>query len=398
MSQMFPQLVYGVADQRLNFLGYLVVDSTIAGKSSGGVRISTGVTLDEIAALAKNMTLKCGFLGIPRGGAKAGICVRGSLSKTEKRSIIAEFGKSIGRFVKSRYYFPGTDIGTTDEDVDNLLNAALGENERRQHAPSHVYTSWTMLISTEAVLNSLGSVLEGSAVVIEGFGKVGSAAARVFSRNGARIVGVSTVKGAIYDPQGLDVERLFRMRIESGDDFVDLYGKAKKVTKEKLVRMPHDILLPCAGSSAINSTDACEVRFKIVCPGANLPVTEKSEEILSKRNIVVVPDFVSNSGGLFGAFCGSMVSERQKWGLIESGFSKKVSEVIQLSKCKNVSLRKIATKVAMTRFYKTKAKAEGKNLKNQILKVIRYTVPKAYRKRFEKVIAAKSLASMLHQA
>lgn len=230
---MRPRLIYGVADQKLDFSGYLVIDSTIDGKSSGGIRMSTDVTLDEIAASAKNMTLKCGFLGIPRGGGKAGIRVNGLLSKVERKSVFTEFGKYISRFIKCGYYSPGTDIGTTNEDVDNLLNAALGEKHRK-YAPTHVYTSWTMLVSAKVILNRLGLELEDSTVAIEGFGRVGSSAAYVFSKNGAKIVGVSTIKGAIYNPRGLDAEKLLNMRKEFGDDLVKLYKGAKRITTDEL--------------------------------------------------------------------------------------------------------------------------------------------------------------------
>ena len=397
MKKMCPQLIYGVAEQKLNFLGYLVIDSTIDGKSSGGIRMSTEVTLEETASLAKNMTLKCGFLGIPKGGAKAGIRVNGLLSKDERKSVFTEFGKYIGRFIESGHFFPGTDMGTTNEDVDLVLNSALGEKKHRKHAPTHVYTSWTMLVSAKVVLNSLGLELKESTVAIEGFGKVGSSAAHVFSKNGAKIVGVSTIQGAIYNPKGLDAEKLLNMRKEFGDDLVNLYKGAKKLTTDELKKMPLDILLPCAGSWTINSNNAYEVRSKIVCPGANIPLTEKAEEILLKRDIIVIPDFVSNSGGMLGAFIGSKLSERGKWAIIEREFGRRVSEIIRRSKERNVSPRKVATRMALTRFNRIKANSEEKNSKKQVLKVIRRIVPKAHREIIARLIAPRTFAKMVHE-
>jgi len=392
---MNPQLIYGVVGRKLNFLGYLVIDSTIDGKSSGGIRMSPEVTLTEIVALAKNMTLKCGFLGIPRGGAKAGIHVNGLLSKVERRSVFTEFGKYIGRFIKCGYYSPGTDMGTTSEDVDLLLNAALGEMKHRKHAPTHIYTCWTMLVSTKEALDILGLELKESTVAVEGFGKVGSSAAHFFSKNEAKIVGVSTLKGAIYNPKGLDVEELLEMKKEHGDELVNHYKGADKKTNDELKKMPIDILLPCAGSWTINSTNAYEVRSKIVCPGANIPISEKAEDILFKREIIVIPDFVSNSGGRLGAFIGPMLSERGKWDIIKREFGRRVSEIIQLSKEVNTSPRKIASKMAVTRFNKIKANVERKNPKKQVLMVARHIVPKAYRDIFARCIAPRTLARML---
>ena len=159
--------------------------------------------------------------------------------------------------------------------------------------------------------------------------------------------------------------------------------------------MPLDLLLPCADSWTINSTNAYELRSKIVCPGANIPITGKAEEILFKRNIIVIPDFVSNSGGRLGAFMGSMLSEREKWDIMEGEFGRRVSEIIQRSKERNVSPRKIAARMAMTRFNRIKAKAERKNPKKQVLEVMRCIVPKAYREMFARRIARRTFARML---
>jgi len=384
-------LICDISNQELDFLGYMVIDSTIRGRCCGGVRMSSEVTLNETISLAKNMTLKCGFLGVPLGGAKVGIHIRGSLSKLRRKLIFTDIGKSLAPLIVRGCYFPTKDMGTTNEDIDCLLNSATQEKKNWRHAPTPTYTSWTMLVSAVEALSELGLKLDESTVAIQGFGGVGNSAAKVFSENGAKIVAISTREGAIYNSKGLNVTELLEMRKEFGDDVVNLSMGARKITKNDLLHLPVDILLPCAGSWMINLTNSYKIRSKIVCPGANIPITDEAEENLFHRKIISLPDFVSNSGGVLGSFMGSLVTEREKKEIIEREFSKRVSEVIKISKEKNVNPKKIA----MERFNKIKAKSEKTDLKEQIYQIVKDIIPKVHREIYVKPKASKIFAKML---
>ena len=393
-----PLLTCKFSDKEFDFVGYIVIDSAIRGRCCGGVRTSSEVTLEETIWLAKNMTLKYGFLGIPLGGAKVGIRIRGSLSKLKRKLAFTKVGKILSPFITGGSYSTGTDMGTSDEDIDCLLNAATNEQKNWKHAPTPVYTSWTMLVSALEALNQLGLELDDSTVAIEGFGKIGSSAANVFSESGARIIAISTQKGAIYNSKGLNVTKLLELKREYGDDIVNYYTAAKKITKSALMCLPADILLPCAGSWTISSANAHKLKTKIICPGANIPLTGEAEEILFNRKVISLPDFVSNCGGVLGAFMGSLVSEQGKKEIIEKYFGKRVSQVIQFSREEGIPPIKVAQKIAMVRFNETRAKSETGDLKKRVSQLVKQTIPKIYREIFVKPRAKNVFIRMLHSA
>ncbi len=376
----------------------MVVDSAIRGRCCGGVRASSEVTLEETILLAKRMTLKYGFLGIPLGGAKVGIRIRGSLSKLNRKLAFTKAGKILSPFITGGSYSTGTDMGTSNEDIDCLLNAATNEQKNRKHAPTPLYTSWTMLASASEALNQLGLEMDDSTVAIEGFGKIGSSAANAFSAAGARIIAISTEKGAIHSSKELDVAKLMEMKREYGDDLVNYYTGAKRITKSALLCLPTDILLPCAGSWTIGSANAHKLRAKIICPGANVPVREEAEETLFNRKVLSLPDFVSNCGGVLGAFMGSSISEQGKKEIIEKYFGKRVSQVIQSSREEGIPPTKVAQKIATARFNETKAKSETGDLKGRVSQLVKQAIPEIYRGIFVKPRAKSAFIRMLDSA
>ncbi len=393
-----PLLTCEFSDKELDFVGYMVIDSAIRGRCCGGVRTSSEVTLEETVALAKNMTLKFGFLGIPLGGAKVGIRIRGSLSKLKRKLVFTKVGEILSPFISGGSYSTGTDMGTSNEDIDCLKNGATNEQKSWKHAPTPVYTSWTMLVSASKALNQLGLKLDDSTVAIEGFGKIGSSAASAFSASGAKIIAISTQKGAIHNPRGLNVAKLMEMKREYGDDIVNYYTGARKITKNALMSLPADILLPCAGSWTISSANAQMLRAKMICPGANIPIRGEAEEILFNRRVLSLPDFVSNSGGVLGAFMGPLVSERGKKEIIEKYFGERVSQVIRSSRDEGVPPIRVAQKIAMARFNEIQAKSEMGDLKKRVSQLVKQTIPKIYRGIFVKPRAKSDFIRMLDSA
>jgi glutamate dehydrogenase/leucine dehydrogenase len=407
---MLPELIYVVSEKKLGFTGHLVIDSTVENKSCGGIRLSSTVTLNEVRSLARNMTLKYGFLGIPTGGAKAGIQIDGTLSINRKRLIFSEFGKSLSRFIKRGFFIPGTDIGTSEEDIAWFMKAAKGQKSgyvKEKSSRGIEYTSWTMISSARQALNSLEENcgltrqraslgLEKAAVAIEGFGKIGSSAARAFSESGAKIVGISTSEGAIFNPKGLHVDTLLDLRNKCGDDLVNVYHGAEKIAKNRLLELPVDILLPCAGSYTINSTNANRIRAKVICPGANIPITVQAEQILFKRGIVCLPCFVSNVGAVLGNYMADYISEKKIKEIVDKGFSKTVYELLRLSKERNTYPKKVAIEVAIRRFHEIK-RSEGK-FPRLFLRAVRSILPGPYPRIVTKSVAQYVFAGRLRRA
>ncbi len=378
-----------------------MIDSMVENRSCGGIRMSSEVTLEEVSALARNMTLKFSFFGIPVGGAKAGIRVSSSLSMNKKRLILMEFGKSLSRFVKSGLFIPGTDMGTSEEDIAWLLRTAKGERNRYVHKKcSHgrEYTSWTMLSSARQAFKSLRERcalthptslrLEDADVAIEGFGKIGSSAARVFSETGAKIVAVSTYRGAIYNPKGLDIGKITSLRNMHGDDLVNVYSGAQKIERDSLVQLPVDILLLCAGSWTIDSANAHKIRAKVICPGANIPMTDQAEQILFKRGIVCVPDFVSNSGAVLGNSMADYFTQKKIREKIENEFGQTVYKLLEISQGRNTYPKRVAIEIGIRRYYEMK-RSEGK-LSRLSLRAMRLFLPDACQR-----IVAKPVASYI---
>lgn len=391
-----PLLTCKFSDKELDFTGYIVIDSMMRGKSCGGVRLSSEVTPDETTCLARNMTLKYAFLGIPLGGAKVGIRRRNPLTETERKSVFTKIGKILSPFIIGGSYVPGPDMGTSDEDIDCLLNAATNKVKNRKHAPTPLYTSWTMLVSAAEALNELDLELKDATVAIEGFGKIGSSAAKAFSDNGARVIAVSTYKGAIHNTKGLDVAKLLELKAQYADDVVNYYADAEKITKDDLLCSPVDILLPCAGPWTINSANAHKTKARIICPGANIPTTDEAEKILLNQRTISLPDFVTNSGGVLGAFMGSMVGERGKKEIIEKHFRKRVSRLIQLAREKGIPPTQIAEEIAITRFHQIKARYEKETFRKKMSFTMKSLVPKVYKQIFVRPRAKNIFAQMLH--
>lgn len=373
-----PQLVMSVMDEKLGLIGHLVVDSIINGHSAGGVRVLPDVTVDELVHLARNMTLKFGFLGIPLGGAKSCVFASPTLQGKGRTRLFTAFGRVLAPLIKSGVYVPGCDMGVCERGLQSIY-AAAGSNADIKEVKSHVYASWTVFASAKIAAEHVGLDLSGSKVAIEGFGKVGGATAQIFADAGAKIVAISTLNGAMYDQAGLDVSRLLELKGKSGDNLVNEY-EAQKIEKSDLLCLPVDVLIPCARPWTINSSNVRKIKAKIVCPGANVPMTMEAEGILRERKILCVPDFVSNSGGVLGCHLESVVSEGKIKEIVKGEFSKRVLEIVRLSEEKNVTPGQVAREIAIRRFNETKKEAERDLFQTDLIKSVFKLLPKPIKK------------------
>jgi len=281
--------------------GFLVVDSTVNGVSAGGVRLMPGLSAGELSQLARVMTLKFGFLGLPCGGAKAGLAAGDDLDPERRAAVFTAFGRALAPVIRSWEFRPAQDLGTTPEDIGHMLRAAgLKRFVADDLSQGSAYTGLSVAVAAAQAARSLGLDPLRLTFVIAGFGRVGSAAARELVGRGCRLVGLSTLKGALYRRQGLDLELLLQLRQRHGPDLVNAYSAADRMTVAELLRSGTDILCPCGGSFPIDGANANGVQARIVCPGANLPLTDAAEKILDEKGIVCLPDFVANCGGVLG--------------------------------------------------------------------------------------------------
>lgn len=361
-----PQFIATVEDAAVGLRGYIVVDTTVDGRSCGGMRMLENVTIEEVKGLARGMTLKYGFNGMAQGGAKAGIVANPDMSPEKKRLILHRWGEIVAPLLRSRYYITGTDMNVWQDDI-NVVHAAAGYREpvprRGKGNKSGLFTGYGVMIVTEAAAAFRGVDLSKCTVAVEGFGSVGSAYALLMAKKkGAQIVAISTTKGAIYNPKGLDVDKLIELSRTTGHSVVESYEPAEHIGNDELLTLDVDILAPCAGIYSIDAGNAADIKASMICPGANIPVTRRAQKMLFERGIVSIPDFTSNWGGVLG-------NKLEVLGVdddyVETFFRRKNKErlidLLRKAEAVGEPAFDVAERYAMERFGKIKKEAEARS-------------------------------------
>lgn len=301
-----PEKIVVVSHRRTGMKGVLVIDNTARGIGKGGTRMSPTVTVGEVARLARVMTWKWACVDLFFGGAKAGIVA--DPASRDKEAILRAFARALSNEVP-REYVIGLDMGLTESDAA-IIQDELGDRGAAVGTPEHLggvpydklgVTGYGVAEATDAAAKRQGMPLAGSRVAIQGFGAVGSAAARRFAELGATVVAVSTAHGALHDPSGFDVEDLLAAHLEHGDQFVTRHDQGTVLAAGAELTVDCDILVPAALQDVIDDTTAHEIKAELVVEGANLPTSAEAQGILAQRGITVIPDFVANAGGVVAA-------------------------------------------------------------------------------------------------
>jgi glutamate dehydrogenase/leucine dehydrogenase len=357
-NEIGPEIIHYVYDPGSKMKGILVIDTTAFGIAGGGIRMLPDMTSDEIIRLAKTMTYKWAMADLPIGGAKGGIFADPSASTHDL--IVKAYGRAIKMFIKNGMYGPGADMGTSDADVSLVLKEGGAQDALPTGLSSKIkdgmpiedhITGYGVFVAAEEASKFADVTVEGASVALEGFGKVGGGVARYSVKNGAKVVAISTINGAIYNPKGLDVEKLLEMRKKLGDKVVLEYKDAKMIPKEQLFYLPVDILVPGARPDVINEKNASKVKAKVVSSAANIPITDKAEELLFQAGVISVPDFIANSGGILLGVADRMGStEEQAFNQTRNTISKLTREVIEAAlkekeNPKVVAVRRVKEKI-----------------------------------------------------
>ena len=292
------------------FIGYRVLHNIARGPGKGGIRYDKNVTLDEVRALAAWMTWKCAVVNIPFGGAKGGvICDPQNLSRSETEKITRRYTAELMDQFGPEKDVPAPDMGTNPQTMAWVMDTysmharhtvtsvvtgkplSLGGSRGRVEATGR----GLMLICREAAPLK-GFTLSGSRIVVQGFGNVGSIAARMCHEAGARILGVSDIAGGIHDPKGLDLPAILS-HYEKARSFEGFSGP-QKISNAELLELDCDILIPAANENQIRGKNAGNIKAKIIVEGANGPTTQQADDILKKKDVLVVPDILANAGGV----------------------------------------------------------------------------------------------------
>jgi glutamate dehydrogenase (NAD(P)+) len=292
------------------FTGYRVQHSIIRGPAKGGIRYHPDVTLEEVMALAAWMTWKCAVVNIPFGGGKGGIiCDPSKMSKGELERLTRRYVADLIDVLGPESDVPAPDVNTNEQTMAWIMDTysmharhtvtsvvtgkplALGGSAGRREA-----TGRGVLFVVREAAKRIGLDLREARVVVQGFGNVGSVAADLLTKDGARVVGVSDVKGAIQNPNGLDIPALLRHVAETKS--VVGFAGSTPVDAKKLLELPCDILIPAALENQITHVNASRIQARIIAEGANGPTTTQADKILNKAGVLVVPDILANSGGV----------------------------------------------------------------------------------------------------
>ena len=294
------------------FVGYRVQHNTARGPAKGGIRYHPDVNLDEVASLAFWMTWKCAVMNLPYGGGKGGVKVNPhGLSEREIERLSRRFFSEIQMMVGPNKDIAAPDVNTNPKimawymDTYSMNVGAttlgvvtgkpvdLGGSEGRTEATGR----GVAIISNEAA-EALGMDIKNATVAVQGFGNVGSHAAKIISEEyGAKVVAVSDISGGIYNADGLDIEDLIKYRDENGG-VIKGYPKGEPISNKDLLTLDVDILIPAALEKAITEEIAKDVKAKIVVEGANGPTTAEAEKILLEKGVFIVPDILANAGGV----------------------------------------------------------------------------------------------------
>ncbi len=351
-----PEKILEIYNPKLRLNAILVIDNTALGPGKGGIRMTPSVTKEEVFRLARVMTWKCALAELPFGGGKSGIIASDEeiKDKKRKRELLKVFGKAL-RGIAPETYIAAPDINTGEEEMrwfvegNGNLNSATGKPKDLGGLPHELgFTGYGVFHSTLVALEFLGLDLNEAKVAVEGFGNVGSFAAKFLAEKGLKIVAVSDSKGCIYNENGLDVEKLIKIKKESGK--VIEYKEGKILPNSAIYGLNVDVLIPAALADVINLGNVNEIKAKLIVEGANIPITSDAEKILNERNVLIVPDFIANAGGVISSYAEYMGFEEKKaFKLIEEKIKKNTKLVLEKASEKNISPREAALEIAKER-------------------------------------------------
>lgn len=298
------------------FEGFRIQHSTLRGPAKGGVRYHQNVNVDEVRALSAWMTFKCAVAAIPYGGGKGGIvCRPREMSKGEQERLTRTYIDKISAIISPNTDIPAPDVGTNAQTMDWMVDEysklkgesvygivtgksiEIGGSKGRNEA-----TGRGVCFVTLEMMKKYNMKPEDCKIVIQGMGNVGSISAKLLAEEGAKIIAVSDVSCAIYNENGLDIAGIYKY-LDSGKNLLDGYtGDCKRITNAELLELPCDILIPAALENQITAENADRIKAKIVIEAANGPTSVEADEILNKKGVKVLPDILSNSGGVIVSY------------------------------------------------------------------------------------------------
>src|ERR1700739_1010093 len=350
------------------FTGFRVQHNIARGPAKGGIRYSPDVTLDEVRALASWMTWKCAVVNIPFGGAKGGIIVDPKkMSQSELEKMTRRYTAELIEFLGPEKDVPAPDVNTNEQTMAWMMDTYsmhmrqtvtavvtgkpinIGGSRGRREA-----TGRGVMINCDEALRKFEMSRESTRVIIQGFGNVGSNAAKLMQDSGYKIVGIAEYDGGLFNRTGINIDALLQYR--DRNKTIVGFPDADAVDPRELLLADCEILIPAATENVITSQNAASIKAKIICEGANGPTTAAADEILADKRIFVIPDILANAGGVTASYF-EWVQDRQGYFWKESAINDQLEsiltdsfdDVVRYSEAHNVNNRIAAYMLAIDR-------------------------------------------------
>ena len=324
------------------FTGYRVQHSVVRGPGKGGIRYAPDVTIEEVRALAAWMTWKCAVVNIPFGGAKGGvICDPKKMSMGELERMTRRYTAELIEFIGPEKDVPAPDVNTNEQIMAWIMDTYsmhmrqtvtavvtgkplnMGGSKGRREA-----TGRGVMVVCDEALKKLGLNRDQTRVIVQGFGNVGSNAARLMHEGGYKVIGIVEYDGGLYNANGLDIDALWEHRYRTGT--IHGFKGGEAMDKEQLFLSECEILIPAATENVVTSRNADKLRCKILCEGANGPTTALADEILAEKKVFVIPDILANAGGVTTSYF-EWVQDRQGYFWKESVVNEQLEHIMRAS-------------------------------------------------------------------
>jgi glutamate dehydrogenase/leucine dehydrogenase len=343
-----PMKVLHLYSAKAGLRAMVVIDNIALGPSIGGVRVSPQVTVEEVARLARTMTIKNSLAGISYGGGKSGIVA-------DPKSVDMEhLFRMFARMIRELHeYIPGPDMGSNENSmawIHDEIGRAVGLPAEIGGIPLDRLgaTGFGIAECAEVACPYAGIGLKGARVAIQGYGSVGRAAAHFLSEKGAVIIAVSDTKGAVHNPDGIVVRELETVKSSAGS--VTAYGKALQKKPHEIFGLDCDILIPAATPDVLTRENIEMVRAKLILQGANIPVTVEAEMWMHEKGILSVPDIITNSGGtIMAAMEYERRSEKEAFEAVSARVRNNTKLILEKAMNEKIPPRQAANAIARAR-------------------------------------------------
>ena len=329
-DELGPAKIIQVNHPGLGLSGVLVVDNVATGPSIGGLRMAEDVGIEECARLARAMTLKNAAAGLPHGGGKSVLQGDPRMEPARKEQLIRGFAHALRN---EQDYIFGPDMGTDEQCmawVKDEIGRSVGLPAEIGGIPLDTIgaTGWGLSHAVDVAMAHCDFKLAGARLVVQGFGAVGSHAARFLAKHGVVLVGAADSRGTLHVSDGIDIEALIKLK-EEGGSVLD-YPGGDKLDREAVIGIVCEIWIPAARPDVLHADNVKRLKARLVAQGANIPLTYEAEQYLHGQGVLCLPDFIANAGGVI---CAAMeyhgASQSQAFETIKEKISSNTDQVLR---------------------------------------------------------------------